>query len=183
MVRSNKSKSKNTSNTNFSEQTSKNENTNKATKTIGPPNEGITKSTTTIKSLDLSNSSSGAYKEINCLFSLFFATILATPGFNDEFDHNTFHCFQELIWICESALLEAQLIVFWVMDKANGLSKPLGSFTINLETDKFLCALRTKQVSQTFRAAIAIHTYTLREKCVFRPSASCSKTISVQSHS
>lgn len=70
--------------------------------------------------------------------------------------------FQALTCICESPLSEAELIVSRVVDKENRHCTLLEGSNIDSETEKDLCELGTKQVSNTFRPALAIHTFTLR---------------------
>lgn len=70
--------------------------TRKTTKTTTTPNNGSENSDTTTKSKDISNSSSNAYKEMNCMFVISFVEILATLEFNCDFDGIRFDLVQAL---------------------------------------------------------------------------------------
>lgn len=52
---------------------------------------------------------------------------------------------------------------------ANALSKPLEGSTINSETEKIPCETETKIGLQTFRVALAIDSYTLRDQLIGKP--------------
>lgn len=96
----------------------------------------------------------------------FFTGICATPEFKEGFNVTNVYSVQAVTWIRDSMVPVAQRIVSQDSYKVNGRSKQLESFTIYSETDKVLCKLRTKHVSETFRAALEIHTYTLRDQLV-----------------
>lgn len=150
MVKSKKSKSKKTSNRNPREQTTKTTTTTKSTTTR---NESTTKSTTTNRISDLSNSSSGTYKEMKRMLIISFQSFF-DPGAQRLIRSQNFNPVQALTWIREFTVPDSQHIVAKVVDKTNGRSKhwkaPIATPKPSRSCVGFLSSYRTLSVLELF---------------------------------
>lgn len=100
------------------------------------------------------------------MFIISSAQNFATPEFSDELNLRNSDRVKALTCIRDSSLLEAQSNVSRVAENVTGCFKALKVSIGNPDTHNFLCENGTKQVSQAFRAALAIHKYTLGDQRV-----------------
>ena len=111
------------------------------------------------------NESSSALKEMNRMLIISFVEIFGDEAFNAEFDTGNFSRVEALQWIRTATIAPARRIVARLSAKANSRKEPVKNSTIKVE-DKVLAELGTRQVSQTFRAALAIHSYASKDERV-----------------
>lgn len=110
-----------------------------------------------------SNSVSGPFVQMNSMLILSFVDIFESEEFNENFNDRDFHRQTALEWIRKYAIPPAVRIVTRLSAKAQGRKNPVANSTIKSTEDVVLNELGTGQVAQTFRDALAVHTWSLRD--------------------
>ena len=97
---------------------------------------------------------------------LSFVEVFRTPQFNAAFNVTRFQRNEAMRWIRASDLGPAQRIVSKMTSKAAARRDPLTDSTINDPDDAVITEMGSRQVSQLFRAALALHTFAVRDQRV-----------------
>lgn len=108
-----------------------------------------------------------ALKEINRMSIISFVDIFGDDAFKAAFDPGNFNRVQALRWIRTATIAPARRIVARMADKAKSRKEPVKNSTIK-DDDPVLAELGTRQVFQTFRAALAIYSYASKDQRIFQ---------------
>ena len=100
-----------------------------------------------------------AYADMNRMLILSFAEVFRSTEFNDKFNIRQFDRVEALRWIRNSTIAPARRMASRLSSKASKRTTVLKGSTINSADDVVLNELGTKQVAQTMRAALPVHTY------------------------
>lgn len=95
-----------------------------------------------------------------------FCDIFSTDEFNYKLNVRYTDRVHALNWILHSTVPPARRIISQLASKAQGDKEPVVNSTINSKKDVVLNDLDTGQVSQTFRAALSVHTFVIRDDCI-----------------
>lgn len=95
-----------------------------------------------------------------------FCDIFSCDEFNNKFNLRDFYHVQELTLISQSTVSPAQCIVSLLGTKSQSPKNLMNNSTIKSKTEIVLNELRTRKVSQTFRADLAVHTFAKRDNCI-----------------
>lgn len=138
----------------------------KATKNTSDTSTKTAKTTASTAASNASNVSNEAYREMNRMLIASFAEIFDDATFKAAFNTANFDRVQALNWMRTSTITPARRIVERMSLKAEKRTKRVANSSIRNENDPVMEELGTQQVGQTFRAALAIHTYGVRDQRV-----------------
>ena len=94
---------------------------------------------------------------------LSFTEVFAHEDFQKNFNIRDFNRVEGLRWIRTSTIPAARRIVGRLTAKSCGRKAPLENLTIKDREDAVMTELGSRQVSQTFRAALAVYSYADRD--------------------